>query len=487
MTLMIPVPKPSYSQARETLVKVIPPKVICLLACGGRDCRYETPVCWRPNQQAIKGLFSSWVTDDIVAMARPSTSLIKAYDIINQFKKISASEAVHYVRIKRPCSIQTRAQINMVFDFSRLLGSQLAQYPMLTTRHCAQFTMTQYLQRQAMLLHGEEARFYKHTPKILHFICTLLTALAQEASIPPEVWQELEKKAAILVLQRAVRNVLVLQRYLPVQVDESDSFESVSSWDEPFGFLERKREILMYKRSFSESDLSKISLNKDIKLGHTGEDKLSNGIISHLRKEELITPAFGILINETNSAADGQTHISSLNHRLGKSDAVRRVKYTMGTSAGFAKFTSNIELCKNNKYRKPSVVAQAMAQKEPTGSKVLQRATLLQKELNSSAYGWATLATETNPKVLSALMWIWLENLKVTSPCPHLETPILQKLIQALTRNLTEDTESYDTLLKVLKSKIRDLQRVSCFNMAARVSAIRKIPEKTCCKQMDQE
>lgn len=114
-----------------------------------------------------------------------------------------------------------------------------------------------------------------------------------------------------------------------------------------------------------------------------------------------------------------------------------------------------------------------MAQKEPTGSKTLQRATQLQvshlywhvflclpflswamvlvitvflsgivcippskrynmyrtcieafpkvsilfpipqEELNISAYGWATLAMETDPKVLSALMWIWLEKLKV--------------------------------------------------------------------------
>lgn len=175
--------------------------------------------------------------------------------------RISASEAVHYVRMKRPCSIQTHAQINLVFDFARIMGSQLAQYPMLNMRHGAPFTIRQYLQRQAVLLHGEEARCLAHTPKILHFLCSLLTALAQGTSSPP-VWQELENKAAILVLQQSVRNVLVLQRYWPVLVDGEDSCESVSSWDEPFGFLERKREMLLYKRSYSESDLSKISLNK---------------------------------------------------------------------------------------------------------------------------------------------------------------------------------------------------------------------------------
>lgn len=176
--------------------------------------------------------------------------------------RISASEAVHYVRIKRPCSIQTRAQINLVFEFALLLGPQLVQYPTLNMRHGAPFSMKQYLQRQAILLHGEEARSLAHTPKILHFLCSLLTALSQGTSSPPEIQQELGKKAAAWVLQQAVRNVLVLHRYLPVLVDGEDSCQSVSSWDEPFGFLERKREMLLNKRSYSESDLSKISLLK---------------------------------------------------------------------------------------------------------------------------------------------------------------------------------------------------------------------------------
>lgn len=35
---------------------------------------------------------------------------------------------------------------------------------------------------------------------------------------------------------------------------------SVSSWDEPFGFLERKREVLLGRHSYSDSDLSRIAL-----------------------------------------------------------------------------------------------------------------------------------------------------------------------------------------------------------------------------------
>lgn len=56
----MPLPRPSYTQARENLVRAIPPRLLCLLACGGRDCRYEGPECWKANQQAVRGLFSSW-------------------------------------------------------------------------------------------------------------------------------------------------------------------------------------------------------------------------------------------------------------------------------------------------------------------------------------------------------------------------------------------------------------------------------------------
>lgn len=86
--------------------------------------------------------------------------------------RISPSEAVHYVRIKRPRSIQTRTQINQVFDFARLLGTQLVQYPDLSLRHGAPFTLQHYLNRQALLLHGQEARKLRHTPKVRICTCT---------------------------------------------------------------------------------------------------------------------------------------------------------------------------------------------------------------------------------------------------------------------------------------------------------------------------
>lgn len=39
---------------------------------------------------------------------------------------------------------------------------------------------------------------------------------------------------------------------------------------------------------------------------------------------------------------------------------------------------------------------------------------LIQEELNGNECGWAALATETDPGVLSCLLWTWLEKLRVS-------------------------------------------------------------------------
>uniref|UniRef100_A0A8C4HVB5 Protein tyrosine phosphatase domain-containing protein 1 n=1 Tax=Dicentrarchus labrax TaxID=13489 RepID=A0A8C4HVB5_DICLA len=388
-TSHLPVPRPSYTQARENLVKAIPPKLLCLLACGGIDCRYEGPECWKLNQQVIRGIFSSWVTDDIIAMARPSNRLIEKYNIIEQFRRlnvrsiinmqlpgehahcgppldpesgftyspqifmendiyfynfgmpdfgvsslvgiidgvkvlafavregrvavhchaglgrtgvliacylvytlrISPSEAVHYVRIKRPRSIQTRTQISQVFDFARLLCTQLVQYPDLSLRHGAPFTLQHYLNRQALLLHGQEARTLRHTPKVVYLLCVHLSCLALDLPAPPEVQAELEKRSALKTLGRTVRETLVAKQYLPLlREGRKGSWEgsgSVSSWDEPLGFLERKREVLLDKRSYSDSDLSKIAV-KDLEFSPYGTPALGNE--RHWCMQDLIRP-----------------------------------------------------------------------------------------------------------------------------------------------------------------------------------------------------
>ncbi|XP_067090280.1 protein tyrosine phosphatase domain-containing protein 1 [Osmerus mordax] len=608
MTLPVPIPQPSYSQARENLVKAIPHKIICLLACGGRDCRYEGPACWRPSQQVIQGLFSSWVTDDIVAMTRPSTHLINKYNIIEQFKRlniksiinmqlpgehaycgppldpgsgftyspqafmendifffnfgmpdfsvsslvgmmdgvkvlafavkegkvavhchaglgrtgvliacylvytlrISPSEAVQYVRIKRPRSIQTRAQISLVFEFARLLATQLAQYPDLSLRHGAHFTLQLHLHRQALLLHGQEARTLRHLPKVVYLLCLRLSCLALGLPAQPEVHAELDRKAAVRALGWAVRETLVAKQYLPLlrEVQRaswlSSRLTSVSSWDEPQGFLERKREVLLNKRSYSDSDLSKIT---DLELGSYYEPLSGTGRVWYGLDQ--IKPDLKPVSPDTATPSvghcDNTEHTQKLHPPAGSgennNDHAKKSKCTAKKTMALPKFSSNIELRRTQrKSGQASVaraVAKAMADQNTPGETVLQRAALIQEELNTSEGGWALLVTESDPQVLSCLLWAWLEKLKdpvlsaedigllssgaqctnlhvllkpqqhtiscllgcvgqVTSLCPYREDAVLRRLMRALIRRPQEELESHTALMKIFKCNIRE-------------------------------
>lgn len=95
-TAMIPTAK--YTKMGETLRHVIPGHMQCSMACGGRACKYENPSRWSDEEQAIKGLYSSWITDNLLAMARPSTEIIEKYHIIEQFQSCGLKTVINLQR-----------------------------------------------------------------------------------------------------------------------------------------------------------------------------------------------------------------------------------------------------------------------------------------------------------------------------------------------------------------------------------------------------
>ncbi|XP_049682638.1 protein tyrosine phosphatase domain-containing protein 1 isoform X2 [Accipiter gentilis] len=320
-------PTAKYTKVGERLRHVIPGHMQCSMACGGRACKYENPARWSEQEQAIKGLYSSWITDNILAMARPSTELIEKYNIIEQFERcgiktiinlqrpgehascgnpleqesgftylpeafmeagiyfynfgwkdygvaslttildmvkvmafalqegrvavhchaglgrtgvliacylvfatrMSADQAILFVRAKRPNSIQTRGQLLCIREFTQFL------VPLRNVFACCEpkahtVTLSQYLTRQRHLLHGYESRHLKHVPKLIHLVCKLLLDLAENRQVIeaelldiPDLSAEIEKTVSQLVSTQ-------LDRELARQdSDTSDSSHTQSS------------------------------------------------------------------------------------------------------------------------------------------------------------------------------------------------------------------------------------------------------------------
>ena len=101
---------------------------------------------------------------------------------------------------------------------------------------------------------------------MVYLLCVYLSCLALGLPAPPEIQAELDKRSALRTLSRTVRETLVSKQCLPLLRECHQgprvSLGSVSFWDEPLGFLTRKREVLQDKRSYSDSDLSKIAVNQ---------------------------------------------------------------------------------------------------------------------------------------------------------------------------------------------------------------------------------
>ncbi|XP_071564050.1 uncharacterized protein [Temnothorax nylanderi] len=75
-----------YNKFSENLRRFTPQAIQCAIFCGGSRCKYENSKAWPAVHMAIQNIFSHWVTDDVLAMARPNTAMIIKKDIIAQFQ-----------------------------------------------------------------------------------------------------------------------------------------------------------------------------------------------------------------------------------------------------------------------------------------------------------------------------------------------------------------------------------------------------------------
>lgn len=564
------IPTAKYTKMGETLRHVIPGHMQCSMACGGRACKYENPSRWSDEEQAIKGLYSSWITDNLLAMARPSTEIIEKYNIIEQFRRcglktvinlqrpgehascgnpleqesgftyrpemfmeagiyyynfgwkdygvaslttildmvkvmsfavqegkmavhchaglgrtgvlvachlvftsrMSADQAILFVRAKRPNSIQTRGQLLCVREFAQFL------IPLRSVFSCAEpkaatVTLSQYLTRQRHLLHGYEARQMKHVPKIIQLVCQLLIDVAanRQAEVEeqwleiPDLTAEVEKTVSQQALQQlgnemrgkgipvspclshppspALRYIQPFRDQPLISDNELDPLWRQQNIESPLSFSLSSNKSLsysdsvLYKLNCNEQYFESVSINAPITC--LVQHSLSHSSLIPCRPPtfcDLSSQDFTSSLQTPKAQQDAQSPF--LKKRLQKghqslsldlSEPVRSFYSNATLPASFVQtkpeaskeenvdvvaVKEDISISLQSELSPDSrrlLVAKALAM-DLTDSHLESKVSMWQTELNSREGAWERLCMERDPLVLSALMWSWLEQLK---------------------------------------------------------------------------
>ncbi|KAM8914700.1 protein tyrosine phosphatase domain-containing protein 1 isoform 2-T2 [Spinachia spinachia] len=560
------VPTAKYTKMGETLRHVIPGHMQCSMACGGKACKYENPSRWSDEEQAVKGLYSSWITDNLLAMARPSTEIIETFHIIEQFQRcglktvinlqrpgehascgnplehesgftyrpesfmeagiyyynfgwkdygvaslttildmvkvmsfavqegrmavhchaglgrtgvllacylvftsrMSADQAILFVRAKRPNSIQTRGQLLCVREFAQFLVPLRSIFSCASPRASA-VTLSQYLTRQRHLLHGYEARRMKNVPKVVQVVCALLVGIVADRQVVieeerpqmPDLTAEVEKTVSRQALQQLGKEMRVKGIPVPPCLFHSLSPPARQSAPTRSQPLASDNELdllwgdawsplmspLYNNRSLSDSVLHKLGQLHNYHFGNLKSSQPMNGLIKHSSSHSSLTACRLYELSPQDIQgrdADAKQDTGSLSLRMplcqrhfavseqGRAALSREQPDT--EALPFTPFQSEL-----SREGRRLVVAKALAM-EHTDKDFTSKVSTWQKELNSREGAWERLCMERDPLVLSGLMWSWLEQLK--------DPIISSKDIKALSEKSINPQNALDSLEK---------------------------------------
>lgn len=192
--------------------------------------------------------------------------------------RMSADQAILFVRAKRPSSIQTRGQLLCVREFARFVAPLHCVFSSVEPRAHA-VTLSQYLTRQRHLLHGYEARHMKHVPKIVYLVCKLLLDIAENKhtaeekylSEIPDLTAEVEKT----ISQQALQQLGKEMRGKGILLTSPDSLQSSTPPPEQVENLNDINKAQIF-RSFSDSALHTLGSRSKRFEWHPGLSDLLN-------------------------------------------------------------------------------------------------------------------------------------------------------------------------------------------------------------------
>uniref|UniRef100_UPI0037E9A9BE protein tyrosine phosphatase domain-containing protein 1 n=1 Tax=Semicossyphus pulcher TaxID=241346 RepID=UPI0037E9A9BE len=546
-TLMeyIRAPRAKYTLVGEAIRYVIPAHMQCSIGCGGLLCKYDNPSYWRDDQQAIKGLYSSWVSDHLLAMSRPSTATIEKYKIIDQFKRngiktvinlqipgehascgnplepesgfayrpevfmendiyfynfgwsdygvaslttmldmvkvtafalqegkiavhchaglgrtgvllacflayatrMTANQAILYVRAKRPNSIQTRGQLHCVREFVQFLSPLRCVFSKAEPRSNP-VTLPQYLNRQRHILHGYERKELKNLPKIVQLVSRLLLDIAENREV---IEEDILEAPDIHDLEMTLS---IIEQMGPEQFAKEPRLPGTPTlprhFNEPPIFYHRK------SLSYSESDLRRLGPQLNLPTQPLGSLSQSTNDIAisppeatrplaqcerwNSNPSDVSQSLGGSLwqIKNDENQKDGSILVRKVTQRdFQRSESVGNSEPTKkGSMLSRWKAEQREELAMNGKKSEVKqeeqsevpfitlqselslesrrlLVAQALAVDIFLDGEAGHKSKVLawQADLNQGG-GWERLCSERDPFILSGLMWSWLEQLK---------------------------------------------------------------------------
>ncbi|CAB1329319.1 unnamed protein product [Coregonus sp. 'balchen'] len=559
-------PQSKYTLVGEVIRHIIPGPTQCSIGCGGQNCKcgLKTVInLQRPGEHASCGpnalepesgfsyrpevfmenniyFYNFGWNDYGVASLTSILDMVKVMSFAMQEGKMAvhchaglgrtgvllacylvfttrmtADQAIVFVRSQRPNSIQTRGQLYCVREFAQFL------VPVRSIFSCTEprtnpITLSQFLTRQGHMLHGYERRELRHLPKIIQVICKLLLDIAENRQVIEEDMLDVSDMTA--------EEEMEFERYRDFGFTKG-SFGGGGMGGQPRlpGPPTKPRHAneppLFYHRkslSYSESDLRRLGSELNLptlpfsnSLSACNVSVACSPSLNSLPR----TPATGSSQDgslwEQKSLAEGSPLLKKTQKACQRSESeCNPVKKGYGgmlfrwkeeqrdklANNGDASQVSQIEesevpfitiQTELSKEARRLLVAQALAvDLELDGEEEhRERLQAWQSELNMGG-AWERLCTlEKDPFVLSGLMWTWLEQLKepvisikdapremlvcildcmahvLTIP-EEVESAFLERTIKAFTK-MGKGSAVYPAMTEILRLVLHDMRFIA--------------------------